>query len=138
MDYTQTEYPWTAATATLRVRKDDLDPDAVTSRLGLRPTGSRVPGPDRWDPEGDEAGLWLLDVGSWPKQSLAEQLEKLSAIAEAHTDEFRALIAEGCEVTVIAFGFTGGIAHLEISPECVRRFGAVGIPLHLDPSTNTR
>ncbi|SOD63174.1 protein of unknown function [Streptomyces zhaozhouensis] len=138
MEYAQSEYPWTAATATLEVRGDTLEPDVVSTRLGLTPHGKKAPGPDPRGYDGDSAGLWMLDASPWPGKSLAEQLEELSEVVEAHADALRELQDSGCEVRVVAFGFVGGVAHLEISAECVRRLGAQGISLHLDPSSNSR
>ncbi|GAA3855285.1 DUF4279 domain-containing protein [Streptomyces sedi] len=138
VDYTRTESSWTAATAKLVVRGDDLEPDAVSALLGLTPSSVKAPGPDQRAPEGDAAGLWALAAGPWRKQSLAEQLEELSEVVEAHADGLRELRESGCEVRVVAFGFVGSVAHLEVSTECVRRLGAQGVSLHLDPSSNSR
>ncbi|WP_425472754.1 DUF4279 domain-containing protein [Streptomyces sedi] len=120
------------------MRGESLDPDVVTTRLGLTPDGKEAPGPDPRDHGGDSAGLWLLDASPWPGKSLAEQLEALSEVVEAHADGLRELRESGCEVRVVAFGFVGSVAHLEVSTECVRRLGAQGVSLHLAPSSNSR
>jgi hypothetical protein len=119
------------------VRRHDLDPAAVTDRLALTPTATRTPGPDRWNPAGDPAGLWLLRCAE-PALSLPEQLDRIVDSVEEKADTLRELIDEGYDVTLTAFGLVGDGSVLELMPQTALRVASLGIPLDLRVSNNER
>ena len=130
-------HSWGNTSAELVISGGDLDPAAVSARLAVEPTGSRLPGPDRWRPGGDPSGFWgfeCRDAGI----SLPEQIERVLDVAEPRADELAALRGEGCDVILTAFGFIGNGAVLELPPVTVRRLAAMGLPLELAVNTNAR
>ncbi|WP_158674680.1 DUF4279 domain-containing protein [Streptomyces hoynatensis] len=137
MNYTHTERSWVVTEAALEVRGSDLDPERISEHLGLDPTGSRRPGPDRWDPEADEAGLWLLKVSA-QATPLAEQLDELLGTVEPRAVGLQELRQEGYDVLLRLFGFVGTGSFFELSPVALGRLTALGVPLRLAVSTSER
>ncbi|WP_326598224.1 DUF4279 domain-containing protein [Streptomyces sp. NBC_01803] len=135
--YTLAKNAWVGTNAALVVRKDDLEPQAVTERLGVTPTGTRMPGPDRWRPGGDEAGLWLFECHE-TRKSLPEQVDEVLDAFTAKADELRALVDEGYNVTLTLFGFVGDGSVVELSSEATARIASLGIPLEVGISTSER
>ncbi|MDT0346683.1 DUF4279 domain-containing protein [Streptomyces litchfieldiae] len=135
--YEMTERSWVDTDATLVVRKDDLDPEAVSTRLALAPTATRLPGPDRWNPAGDPAGLWLLRCAD-RALGLPEQLDRVVDAVFDRAEVLRELAAEGYDVTLSVFGRVGPGAMLELPPETALRIASLGIPLELRVSNNER
>ncbi|MDT0443367.1 DUF4279 domain-containing protein [Streptomyces johnsoniae] len=135
--YTYSERKWAGTDATLVVRKDDLDPQAVTARLGLDPTATRLPGPARLRPAGDPSGLWLYQC-STAALGLPEQIDRVVDAVEERAGVLHELAAEGHEVTLTAFGFVGNGSVLEIMPQTALRIASLGIPLELRVSGSER
>jgi hypothetical protein len=128
---------WGNTSAELVIRRDDLDPATVTTRLALEPTSSRLPGPDRWRPGGDSSGVWSFECHD-AVLSLPEQMELVLDVAEPRIDELVSLRDEGFDVALTVFGFIGNGAVLELSSAIVQRLAAVGLPLELAVNTNAR
>ncbi|WP_059010478.1 DUF4279 domain-containing protein [Streptomyces specialis] len=135
--YTRAENAWVGTSAALVVRKDDLEPRTVTERLGLAPTRTRLPGPDRWRPGGDEAGLWLFECHE-TRKSLPEQVNEVLDVFTAKAGELRSLIDEGYDATLALFGFVGDGSVVELSSETIARIVSLGIPLEVGVSTSER
>ncbi|WP_165956143.1 DUF4279 domain-containing protein [Streptomyces hainanensis] len=137
MNYTHTEHPWVQTDATLVISKSDLVPEAVTERLGLEPTGTRLPGPSRWDPDGDPSGLWLLERAE-RELGHAGQVDAILDAITPSAEVLRELMDEGYDVGITTFGYVGTGAVLELSPAATTRLASLGIPLKLIVSTSNR
>ncbi|MER6200938.1 DUF4279 domain-containing protein [Streptomyces sp. NPDC001586] len=129
---------WVLTDVALVVEKGDLDPDAVTARLGLQPTAVRFPGVDRWGPPGDVAGRWRLTCDERTTRDLSGQLEHVLSAAEGCAVPLREMRAEGCDVRLAVYGFAGHGSHLLIPAPMISRVARLGLPLILTPNMNDR
>ncbi|MFI8965550.1 DUF4279 domain-containing protein [Streptomyces sp. NPDC053493] len=129
---------WTLTSVALVVRGPELDPEALTARLGLEPTGTRPPGPSRWGRPGDVDGEWRLQCDERTARAFAAQLDTVLAAAEPHRESWRALTAEGLSVSLVVRGYVDNDAQLALSVAQMRRVADLGLPLTLTPSTSER
>ncbi|MFE4367341.1 DUF4279 domain-containing protein [Streptomyces sp. NPDC056835] len=130
--------PWVLTAVALTVKKNDLDPDSVTDRLGLRPSAVRMPGIDRWNPEGDPAGQWRLQCDERTTRVFSEQLGTILRVAEECADTLAILRAEGCEVTITVRGFADNDSRILLSADELARASRLKIPLAFIPNLNSR
>lgn len=129
--------PWVLSDVELVVSKDDLNPQEVTERLGLTPTGTRLPGPSRWEPPGEEAGLWLFGCAD-RDLSLAEQLNRVLDAVEPRVESLQGLLSDGFDVTLKLVGNVGRGAMTKLPEHAVARVAALGIPLDVSVSSSAR
>lgn len=129
---------WTLTDVTLVVRKSDLDPDAVTERLGLQPSSVRMPGIDRWDPKGETDGQWRYQCDERTTRVFSEQLDVVLRASERCARVLAALGAEGCNVALSIGGFADNDSQLSLSVHEMARISRLGIPLILIPNLNER
>ncbi|MFE3142251.1 DUF4279 domain-containing protein [Streptomyces scopuliridis] len=129
---------WVLTTVALIVKKSDLDPNSVTEKLGLQPSAVRMPGIDRWNPEGDAAGQWRLQCDEHTTRAFPEQLDIILRAAEGCADTLAALRAEGCEVTIVVRGFADNDSQVSFSAGEMARVSRLNIPLKIIPNLNAR
>ncbi|MEV7870220.1 DUF4279 domain-containing protein [Streptomyces sp. NPDC088124] len=123
---------------TLVVKKDDLDPDSVTARLGLQPSAVRLPGVDRWDPGGDADGQWRLQCDERTTRIFSEQLDVILRAAEGCARVLEMLRAEGCETTIIVSGFAGNDSQIVFSGDEMARISRLQTAVKIIPNINER
>ncbi|MFJ2214936.1 DUF4279 domain-containing protein [Streptomyces sp. NPDC101062] len=129
---------WTLTDVTLVVKKDDLDPDSVTARLGLHPSAVRLPGVDRWNPAGDTDGQWRLQCDERTTRVLSEQLDVVLRAAEGCSRVLEMLRSEGCETSIIISGFAGNDSQIIFSGEEMARISRLQTPVKIIPNVNER
>ncbi|MFJ2557707.1 MULTISPECIES: DUF4279 domain-containing protein [unclassified Streptomyces] len=129
---------WILTAVTLVVKKDDLDPDSVTERLGLIPSDVRLPGVDRWNPAGDTDGQWRLQCDERTSRILSEQLDVILRAAEGCTRVLEMLRAEGCETTIVISGFAGNGSQIIFSGDEMARIYRLQTPVKIIPNINER
>jgi Domain of unknown function (DUF4279) len=129
---------WTLTDVTLVVRKRDLDPDAVTERLGLRPSSVRIPGIDRWDPKGETDGQWRFQCDERTTRIFSEQLDVVLRASERCARVLATLSAEGCTILLAIGGFADNDSQISFSAHEMVRISRLGIPLILTPNLNER
>lgn len=129
---------WVLTDVSLVVRGHDLDPDTVTGKLNLQPTGTRSPGPSRWGPPGDIDGEWRLQCDERSTRRFSEQLETILTAVEPHSEDLMELLANGISVTLTIRGYVDNDSQIILTPEEMRRVARLGIPLILAPSTSER
>ncbi|WP_374325019.1 DUF4279 domain-containing protein [Streptomyces sp. AP-93] len=134
----RTARPWVLTSVSLVVKKHDLDPDAVTARLGLQPTAVRLPGADRWGPPGEVDGRWRLTCDERTTRDPAEQLEQIVSAAEGCVSQLRLMQAEGSEVHLEVYGFADHGSEFLVPAPLFSRIAQLGVPLSLTPNLNSR
>ncbi|MGW2437158.1 DUF4279 domain-containing protein [Streptomyces sp. MT206] len=131
-------HPWVLTSASLVVKKSDLDPDAVSARLGLRPTAVRLPGADRWGPPGEVDGRWRLTCDERTTRDPTGQLEHLLSEAEGCASQLRMMQTEGFEVHLEIHGFAEHGSQFLVPAPLFSRISRLGVPLTLTPNLNAR
>lgn len=133
------DYPTCADTfATLLVFTGDADPDAVTARLGIQPTGSarrgEVSTSDRGVRSLSSVNLWSLrSKGSVDSRDSRRHVDWLLDRAESAAEALRTLQKEGCRTEIACHwvskhGHGGPI----IPPSQMRRLADLDIELWFD------
>jgi hypothetical protein len=100
--------------ATLRIFGEDLDPDEMTSRLGLRPSrshrqGDPKPGADRYEaqyghpPSPYRQGYWSFETEEALGEDALTHIDQLLEIAEARGDELAKIREAGYSVDIFIF-----------------------------------
>ncbi|MEU1279774.1 DUF4279 domain-containing protein [Streptomyces sp. NPDC005805] len=130
-------YTWVLTRVELVLSSPELDPDDVTRRLGLQPTGALRPGPRRWNP-GDTSGYWGFENSERSARSLREQLDEVLSAAESCLGPLREILREGVEASVTIHGYADNDSEIVFSPTEMDRMARLGIPLVLSPSLNER
>lgn len=116
------------ATASLRIASDKLSTDAITERLGLRPTSTR-------SAEGEPAfSVWVKESGLEPSAPIEDHLYILIEQFRDHAGAF----AELCEFSTVEvwLSFSPAAAARRSSVldhEALVELGQMGIDLVLDP-----
>lgn len=136
--YTHLEGDWVLTDTALCIEKEDLDPDAVTAALGIRPSGTRKPGPSRWRPAGDTRGLWILECNERTSRDLGEQVAHVLSSIEPRKQELQKLITSGCHAYFRIRGFAGNGASCKLPSPVLARLAALGIQLKVSPNINER
>ncbi|MGW7430153.1 DUF4279 domain-containing protein [Streptomyces sp. NPDC054861] len=129
---------WALPDVSLVVRGPELDPEEVSRKLALQPTGTREPGPSRWGPPGDVDGEWRLQCDERSTRVFSEQLDTVLTAVEPHAGAVGELMADGLCVTLTVRGYVGNDAQIALTPEQMRRVALLGVPLTLAPSTSER
>ncbi|MET9377077.1 DUF4279 domain-containing protein [Streptomyces sp. NPDC003035] len=129
---------WVLTDVSLVVRGPDLDPDEVSKKLNIEPTGTRPPGPSRWGPPGDVDGEWRLQCDERSTRVFPEQLDTILTAVEPHAEDVRGLLANGISVTLTIRGYVDNDSQIALTPEQMRRVARLGVPLALAPSTSER
>jgi hypothetical protein len=120
----------------LYLRGDVLDPDQVTSLLGVQPSKAHRKGEERRTPTNQKyltkIGLWslaaksggelseLLDELSRQLSGVEEPLKSLAGVQDAYVDIF---------IAVDADNEGGGTWEAELSADSIRRLSALGLPM---------
>ncbi|MFD7086550.1 DUF4279 domain-containing protein [Streptomyces sp. NPDC059896] len=129
---------WVLTAVALIVKKSDLDPNSITERLALQPSAVRMPGVDRWNPEGSAAGQWRLQCDEHTTRVFSEQLDTILRAAEGCAGTLAMLRAEGCDVTITVRGFADNDSQVSFSADEMTRASRLKIPLKIIPSLNAR
>ncbi|MFJ8670240.1 DUF4279 domain-containing protein [Streptomyces sp. NPDC093600] len=129
---------WALPDVSLVVRGPELDPDEVTRKLTLQPTGTRPPGPSRWGRPGDVDGEWRLQCDERSTRVFSEQLDTVLTAVEPHSGAVSELLASGLSVTLTIRGYVGDDSRIALTAEQLRRVARLGVPLTLAPSTSER
>ncbi|MBT2367124.1 DUF4279 domain-containing protein [Streptomyces sp. ISL-10] len=122
----------------LVVKGHDLDPDTVTSKLDLQPTGTRSPGHSRWGSPADINGEWRLRCDERSTRRFSEQLETILTAVEPHSKDLIELLANDISVTLTIRGYVDNDSQIILTPEEIRRVARLGIPVVFAPSTSER
>lgn len=129
---------WVLTDVSLAVKGLDLQPEEITSFLGVEPTGVRNPGPSKWDRPGRVHGEWGINCNSNSNRDFHEQLGGILSTAESKRTELAQLVERGYEVTVEIYGFSGNDCTLVLRPEEVERIALLGFPLRVAANMNER
>ena len=126
----------------LYVRGDDLDPQLVTTLLGVEPSEAYLKGEhkilrvNRESPAKPSnlivrTGTWRLDVAEEKKRSwdAAAQLEYWCAFLMSREAAVRELQAHGYEVMVDCYIDEGPIVYLDLSVALMQALGNLGVAL---------
>jgi hypothetical protein len=136
--YTHTEGPWVLTDVSLTIESPDLEPDSLTSMLGITPTDARSPGPSRWRPADDTNGLWILKCSDRISGTLDEQIDYVLSAFEPKRQELQKLITSGFQAYLQIHGFVGNGATFQLSTSTLERLARLGIPLKVSQNTNER
>jgi uncharacterized protein DUF4279 len=126
----------------LYVRGDSLDPDLVTTLLGVEPSESYCKG-DYWRFRSNtenpykpssltiRTGTWRLDMDKEKRWSwdAAAQLEYWRAFLVSRGGAIRELQSLGYEIMVDCFIDEGPVVYLDLPAELMRSFGNLGVAL---------
>ncbi|WP_432038590.1 DUF4279 domain-containing protein [Streptomyces cucumeris] len=136
--YTQSKGPWVLTDVSLIMEGPELEPEFVTSLLKIQPTGKRRPGPDRWRPDGDENGLWILRCNEHLSRDLLEQMKWVLSRIEPRAAELRNLMTSGYETRLRVYGFVGSGSTFQLPVDLISRIALLGVPLEVVTNTNER
>jgi hypothetical protein len=133
------DYPTCARTyATLRIYRDDLDPNSVTRLLGVEPTRTQVKG---WSCTGASGRTFTPEVGGWflstkgqvESKDVCRHLDWLAAKLAGRDDALQLLRAEGHRMDVFCYWLSAeGHGGPMLSPEIMRRFGELELQVGFD------
>ncbi|PAZ13963.1 hypothetical protein CLM62_21010 [Streptomyces sp. SA15] len=129
---------WVLTDVSLDIAGGDLQPEEITSFLGIEPTGVRNPGPSKWHRPGDVDGLWGITCNEHITRDFHEQLDNILSIVESKRTELTVLTERGYEVVVSIYGFAGNDCTLALQPEEVKRIALLGFPLRVAANMNER
>lgn len=121
--------------ATLRILGVDLDPAAVSTRVGMEPTESWRQGDliGRGSSENRRPmGGWLLASDWEESDDLNVVLDRLIGVTERFSTELRALRSESASVDVSAYWESCVSAGPWLEPSVMGRLAALGLPLLVD------
>jgi hypothetical protein len=124
------------AVASLRLSGDELDPDALTARLGVEPTMSYAMGdeiPSRCGrPREARTGFWSLDTEETSPADLNSQVQALLARLPADLDLWADLDSK-FEIDLFCGWFMNGMNEgTEVTPETLIGLGQRRITLSID------
>ncbi|MFI1764460.1 DUF4279 domain-containing protein [Streptomyces sp. NPDC020800] len=129
---------WVLTDVSLAVKGCDLQPEEITSFLGIEPTGVRNPGPSRWARPGDVDGLWGISCNERVSRDFHEQMDTILSVVENKRTELVQLTGRGYEVAVEIYGFAGNDCTLALRPEELERIALLGFPLRVAANMNER
>jgi len=128
-------YPTCAATyATLRIYRDDLDPDEISRRLNVAPSESQKKGeplrPGRAAPVG---GWFLSSKGRVESKDVRRHVVWVLDQLAARGDELLRLRGEGYKVDVSCYWLSaGGHGGPELDHEIMARLVSMGLDIWFD------
>jgi hypothetical protein len=117
---------------------DTLDPDAITSRLGITPTkavrkGDPTPSTHRDPRSRRRIGMWALESALPRSVELEQHLRHLLDIFDPVSDRLLAAISEGYRPVLSCGCFLDDFNRgADLSAETLSRIGALGATLRLD------
>jgi hypothetical protein len=133
------DYPTCERTyATLRIFRDDLDPDSVTRTLGIEPTRVQVkeqPSTNRFGGvRVPEIGGWLLSTeGQVTSRDVRRHLLWLLDKLAGSDHSLGCLRMAGCRIDVFCFWLSAeGHGGPTLSPEIMKRLGELGLEVGFD------
>ncbi|GHI08117.1 DUF4279 domain-containing protein [Streptomyces cellostaticus] len=129
---------WVLTDVSLVVKGRDLQPEEITSFLGIEPTGVRNPGPSKWDHPGKVDGEWGINCNENVSRDFHEQLGNILSTVESKRTELAQLVERGYEVIVDIYGFAGNDCSLTLQPEELKRIARLGFPLWVAANMNER
>ncbi|MEU1193260.1 DUF4279 domain-containing protein [Streptomyces sp. NPDC005859] len=129
---------WVLTDVTLMISGGDLQPEEMTSLLGIEPTGVRNPGPSKWARPGDVDGLWSISCDEHVSRDFHEQMNNILSTMESKRTELVQLAGRGYGVTVEVYGFAGNDCSLALQPEELKRIALLGFPLRVAANMNER
>jgi hypothetical protein len=128
----------------LYVRGDDLDPQQVTTILGVEPSeafrmGDHLPYPRNHKDAGKPSdlivhtGTWKLDIDKEKKWSwdAAAQLDYWCVFLTTREAAIRELQARGYEVMIDCYIDEGPVVYVDLSTELMRTLANLGVALKL-------
>jgi Domain of unknown function (DUF4279) len=126
----------------LIVHGDDLDPEQVTTILGVEPSGAHRKGDHLRFPPGHEragepgglilrTGMWRLEVDKEKKWEwdAAAQLEYWCVFLMRREAAIRELQARGYELMIDCFIDEGPVVYVDVSVELMQTLGNLGVAL---------
>ncbi|MFF8974416.1 DUF4279 domain-containing protein [Streptomyces sp. NPDC014995] len=129
---------WVLTDVSLVIKGRDLQPEEITSFLGIEPTGVRNPGPNKWSRPGEVDGEWGINCNSNVSRDFHEQLDNILSTVESKRTELAQLAEQGCEVIVDIYGFSGNDCTLTLRPVELKRIALLGFPLRVAANMNER
>jgi hypothetical protein len=129
---------WVLTDVTLMISGGDLQPEEITSLLGIQPTGARNPGPSKWARPGDVDGLWSISCNEHVSRDFHEQMDNILSIMESKRTELAQLSERGYGATVEIYGFAGNDCTIALEPEELKRIAVLGFPLRVAANMNER
>ncbi|MGW3173095.1 DUF4279 domain-containing protein [Streptomyces sp. NPDC001153] len=130
---------WVLTQVSLDIKGRELQPEEVTSFLGIEPTGVRNPGPPgKWELPGTVEGMWGIDCNERTSRDFHEQLSHILSIMESKQPELAQLVEQGHEVILDIYGFAGNDCTLALRPEEIKRIALLGFPLRVAANMNER
>ncbi|WP_432001463.1 DUF4279 domain-containing protein [Streptomyces sioyaensis] len=133
-----TSHPWVLTDVSLIIKKVDLDPEAVSQRLGITATGVYRPEQGPQGRNRGREGIWRLQCDERTTRDFSEQLNTVLSATEEKRVEIRKLIMEGHEIHLSVYGFAGTGSVLPFSARDLDRISRLNLPLELSPNTNAR
>lgn len=136
-----TEYEFMEVEVSFRIFGEDLDPDAVTNVLGIRPDSAVRKGEERDLKVGSRVihlrparqGMWSISSKLPPDNPLEEHLQGLLALLEPKAEVIRGLAESGCSVDffcgLFLRDYNDGVT---LPPELLSGIAALGAELGLD------
>jgi hypothetical protein len=119
--------------ASLRLFKEDLDPDAVSAQLDLVPTHAHRAGESRTHGSPYREGCWLITTKENESLVVNDHVAHLLDLAERSLDAFLELQASGVRCDVFCYWETkNGQGGLELEPREMRRLGALNLAISFD------
>ncbi|WP_267242797.1 DUF4279 domain-containing protein [Streptomyces sp. PR69] len=129
---------WTLTTVSIEVETGDVDPEVVTQRLGLTPTGVWRPDAGIQSIKSEIGAYWLLECDDRTTRVFSEQLDEILKAAERVSSKLSELQDEGFAVALVIRGYADHDSQLLISASNMMRISRLGIPLVMQPSLSDR
>ncbi|MFK8253557.1 DUF4279 domain-containing protein [Ancylobacter terrae] len=121
---------------TLRFSGDDLDPEAVSTAIGLRPTKGVRKGEIWFLPNGTEmiarTGMWHFHIGRKVPGDLDKPISSLFSLASTDLDVWRDLSRRYHGHLFVGLMLKHGNEGIAIEPEVLAAIGARGLRLDFD------
>jgi hypothetical protein len=110
-----------------------LDPDAVSSLLGLTPTRSHRRGEATRSGRPYAIAIWGLDSGCGPSEALETQLDSLLHQLQPRSGEIRALLRSGVDAGFYCtYSLSADTGRIRLSPQVLARVASLRAQLVID------
>jgi hypothetical protein len=122
-------------TVSLRVSAHDLDPDSVTSELGVRPSFTARRGDRRASKAGEitqRSGVWILELTESAEWQLADGITTLLERLPNELRVWRSLTSKATVDLYCGLHLAAWNRGVELPPGLLGQLAERGIALHLD------
>lgn len=128
------DYPTCKATyATLRIYHDDLEPDVVSSRLGITPSKSQKKGQSIGNnPIAPVGGWFLTSENHVTSKDVRRHVDWILAQLTGKEDQFLKLQDDGYETDIFCYWLSVGHGGPQLDPEIMQRLVSLRLTIGFD------